>query len=149
MSTEDSSKAAAYHEFERLVVQADHLDIEVRWAETDDFGLIMVRCPKPEGRTFVFQLTCDDYPRIAPLLRFLNPEAWTNLELQSDAAREHWPTGSSMAERGKPFPVPCIRGHRDYYEGGWHDGWSKPLIEADTIYQTVVQIRNAIFSVWS
>lgn len=149
MKAEDNAKAAARHEYERLVAQAEHLDLDLRWIETDDFGVIMARCTKPEGRTFVFRLTCDDYPRIAPLLRFLHARAWENPELECDSAREHWPTGDRMAERAKPFPVPCIRGHRDYYEGGWHDGWSKPLVEADTIYQTVVQIRNAIFSVWS
>jgi hypothetical protein len=149
VTPEETSRALIAEQYEALLAQAELLDVEVRYEEAGDDATITVRCMKPEGRTFVFRLTCDDYPRVAPLLRFINPAAWGDSSLVHDFAREHWPMGEHIAERNKPFPVPCIRGHRDYYEGGWHPGWTIPPHEEDTPYQLVVHIRNAILDAWN
>jgi hypothetical protein len=111
----------------------------------------LVRITKAGGRTFLMRLRCDDYPEIAPELRFIDPKVFDDSTVDASPAAEFYPTGENMVGAGGrgPLPVPCIKGHRDYYAGGWHAGWSNPPAHDHTLYQLVMNVRNAILDRWS
>src|SRR5438067_1438892 len=124
---EERSKELAAEQFNLLLAQADHFGWVCRLEDRGDYHIIYVKIEKPAGRTFILRLECDDYSRQAPLATFANPDGWTNSALLDDVQGSFWPTGGSyLADRSKGYPVMCIRGHRDYYEPGWHTGWTDP-----------------------
>ena|ERR1700682_309992 len=149
-SPEDISKALVGEQYRLIEAQAEHFGWDCRLEDAGDYNVIYVRIPKPQGRAFILRLECDDYARQAPLAAFTNPKGWDDPTLKDDAQPEFWPTGGSYlaTDRGKPYAVMCIRGHREYYEG-WHAGWTNPPATQDTIYQLVVNIRNAILDLWN
>lgn len=148
VSPEERSKAQALEQIERLREEADFFDWEVRVHDAGDFLVLLVRIEKPGGRTFVMRLGCDDYPAIAPQQSFINPELFETADETTEAHAEFWPQGPNVEAR-QPLPVICIRGHRDFYAGGWHSGWTDPPEAAHALYQHVVDVRNAIHDVWS
>lgn len=119
--------------------------------DVGDYLVIFVRFEKPQGRTFVIRLQCDDYPEQAPELRFVAPEAFDQPSEEWQPAAEYYPSGNHIVNEPQrwPFPVPCIKGHRDYYAKGWHQGWTNPPAHDHSLYQLVMNVRNAILDHWS
>ncbi len=148
---EEASKRIVAWEYEMLAAEADHFGWDVRLDDRDDFYVVYVRLPKPEGRTFVLRLECDDYPRQAPLAKFINPDGWNDVHHKDEVEAKFFPAGASYLshDRGTGYPVMCIRGHRDYYSGPWHSGWTNPPHRDDTISRFVVNVRNAILDIWT
>jgi hypothetical protein len=151
-SPEDHSKAAALEQYRLVEAQ----QLEYGWSSTmldaGDYIVSFVRVQKPGGRTFVMRLRFDDYPEVAPELRFVAPEVFDAPTEFAEPEEQWYPKGPSIAEANKgrgPLPVPCILGHRDFYAGGWHNGWSNPPTHEHTPYQLVMNVRNAILDVWS
>ena len=69
--------------------------------------------------------------------------------LSAEPDAEFYPTGPDMVTGRGPLPVPCIKGHRDYYAGTWHGGWTNPPAHDHSLYQLVMNVRNAILYHWS
>lgn len=131
-----------------ISAQAALYDWETKMADRGDFTILYVQTTKPAGRTFLMRLQFDDYPEVAPELRFLNPSTFDDPEATRPDA-QYCPKGSYMAAGRGPFPVPCIKGHREYYARGWHIGWTNPPAHDHSPYQLVLNLRNAIIDVWS
>lgn len=149
-SPEQVSKEMVEAEYWLIAGQSEHFGWKTRLEDVGDDDIVYVRIPKPNGRTFVLRLECDDYPRQAPLATFANPDGWGNAALRDEVKPEYWPTGQEyLADRSKPHKVMCIRGHREYYENNWHAGWTNPPARQDTIYQLVVNVRHAILDRWA
>ena len=147
---EERSKELVAEQVGLLLAQAEHFNLECRLDDRGDYYVIYVKIAKPEGRTFILRLECDDYSRQPPLASFANPEGWINPAVKDDVQTAFWPTGGNyLADRNKGYPVMCIRGHRDYYEAAWHSGWTDPPGHHDRIYDLVVNVRNAILDIWS
>jgi hypothetical protein len=97
------------------------------------------------------RLRCDDYPEQAPELRFVAPDVFDRPSEEWQSAAAYYPSGDNVVnepQRGN-FPVPCIKGHRDYYANGWHSGWTNPPAHDHSLYQLVMNVRNAILDRWS
>jgi hypothetical protein len=150
-TTEDAAEAAASEQYAMVVAQQEEYGWEPKLVDAGDYVLIFVRIVKPGGRAFVMRLRCDDYPEVAPELRFVAPEVFEDPSEEAGPAAEFYPTGGSIAAAGQrgPLPVPCIKGHRDYYAGGWHGGWTNPPTHDHSLYQLVMNVRNAILDLWS
>jgi hypothetical protein len=147
---EGESKELVEQEYRLIAAQSEHFGWECRLEDAGDYDIVSVRIVRPEGRTFVLRLECDDYSRQAPLATFANPKGWDDPELKDDVQPEFWPTGGSyLSPRGKAHPAMCIRGQREYYEGNWHAGWTNPPARQDRIYELVVNIRHAILDHWA
>ena len=148
---EDESKGAVAVEYQMLVAQQAEYDWEPKVLDLGDYLVIFVRIVKPSGRTFVLRLRCDDYPEIAPELRFVDPTTFENPSMAVDPDAKFYPTGDYMTLAGQrgPLPVPCIKGHRDYFANGWHAGWTNPPSHDHSLYQLVMNVRNAILTRWS
>jgi hypothetical protein len=58
------------------------------------------------------------------------------------------PGRERRCERGD-LPVPCIKGHRDYYAKSWHCGWTNPPAHDHSLYQLILNVRDAILYRWS
>jgi hypothetical protein len=148
---EDEAKAAVAGEYAMVAAQ----QYEYGWRSTvidaGDYLVIFVKIEKPRGRTFVMRLRCDDYPEVAPELRFVAPEVFDSPSVDAPSVPEFYPTGDSIVAAGQrgPLPVLCIKGHRDYYAGGWHGGWTNPPAHDHSLYQLVMNVRNAILRRWS
>ena len=150
-SPEDASKAAVLEQFAMVLAQTDEYGWESIDLDVGDFLVFFIRIAKPEGRQFVMRLRCDDYPEIAPEMRFVAPEVFEHPTDTAEPAAEFYPTGPSVVEAGQrgPLPVLCIKGHRDYYAGGWHGGWTNPPAHDHALYQLVMNVRNAILDRWA
>jgi hypothetical protein len=148
---EDEAKAAARGQYTMVVAQQGEYGWEPKILDVGDYLVIFVRVTKPAGRTFVMRLRCDDYPEVAPELRFVDPAVFDNPTMEAQPAAGFYPTGDSIVAAGQrgPLPVPCIKGHRDYYAAGWHGGWSNPPAHDHSLYQLVMNVRNAILGRWS
>lgn len=148
---EEEAKAATMEQYAMVVAQRDEYGWEPKILDVGDYLVIFVRVIKAGGRTFVIRLRCDDYPELAPELRFVDPTTFDDPSMDAHAAAEFYPTGDSIVAAGRrgPLPVPCIRGHRDYYAGNWHHGWSNPPAHDHSPYQLVMNVRNAILDRWS
>ncbi len=148
---EDEAKAAVAIQYAKVASQQGEYGWHPKLLDVGDYLAIFVKITKPGGRTFVLRLRCDDYPDIAPELRFIDPAAFDcpTMEAQPEAAC--YPIGPHIVAAGQrgPLPVPCLKGHRDYYAGGWHGGWSNPPAHDHSMYQLVMNIRNAILVLWS
>jgi hypothetical protein len=148
---EEEAKATVREQYAIVVAQQDEYSWRSKLLDVGDYLVLFVKISKPGGRTFLLRLRCDDYPEVAPELRFVDPAAFAHPTLGAEPASEFYPAGESMAgpgERG-PFPVPCIKGHRDYYANGWHGGWTNPPAHDHSLYQLVMNVRNAILDRWS
>lgn len=146
---EEASKRLVAAEFDLVAEQAPLFGWEAQSEDRGDFLAIYVRIVKSGGRTFVLRLECDDYPRQAPLAQFVDPAGWTDPKRKDIVDASYFPRGSSIAERGIGYPVMCIRGHRDYYAGGWHPGWTNPPHDLDRISQFIVHVNHALSTIWS
>lgn len=148
---EDEAKAAVSEQYAMVVAQQHEYGWESKLLDVGDYLVIFVRICKPGRRTFLMRLRCDDYPEIAPELRFVDPSIFDAPTLDAQPAAEFYPTGESIVAAGQrgPLPVPCIKGHRDYYAAAWHGGWSNPPAHDHSLYQLVVNVRNAILGRWS
>lgn len=146
---EEHSKAQALEQIERLREEVDFFGWRVRVHDADDFLVLFVLIEKPGGRIFLMRLECDDYPAIAPRQSFIDPALIDSADEETEAKAEFWPQGDNVDTGRGPLPVTCIKGHRGYYEEGWHDGWSNPPAADHALYQHVVHVRNAILDVWS
>jgi hypothetical protein len=69
---------------------------------------------------FVLKLVCEDYWQIAPLSGFIRPALFDAADLATPFDRGSYPSGGDVVEGRGPLPVLCIKGHRDYYDRGWH-----------------------------
>jgi hypothetical protein len=148
---EVEAKDAARKQYDLVELQQDEYGWESKSVDAGDYLVIFVRIAKPGGRTFVLRLRCDDYPEVAPELRFLASDAFDDPSEGAPASAEDYPTGESIVKAGErgPLPVPCIKGHRDFYADGWHAGWSNPPAHDHSLYQLVLNVRNAIYDRWS
>ena len=63
---EDEAKAAAREQYEMVLAQRDEYGWEPKLIEEADYLVFFVRVSRPEGRTFLIRLRCDDYPEQAP-----------------------------------------------------------------------------------
>jgi hypothetical protein len=151
MTPEEEAKTAVYEQYAMVVEQRQEYSWEPKILDPGDYLVIFVRIAKPGGRTFLMRLRCDDYPEVAPELRFIDPATFDGPTLDAQPAAEFYPTGESLVAAGQrgPLPVLCIKGHRDYYAGGWHGGWSNPPAHDHSLYQLVMNVRNAILGRWS
>ena len=152
ISPEDESKAHAREQYRMISAQQDEYGWQSTIIDVGDYVVTFVRVEKPLGRTFVMRLKFDDYPEIAPELRFIDPVAVDDSLAEAEAGAVFYPIGPHIvdANQGRgPLPVPCIIGHRDYYAAGWHGGWSNPPTREHSPYQLVMNVRNAILNVWS
>lgn len=151
VTPEDEARAAVREQYDMIVAQQEEYGWHAAIIDTGDYLVIFVKIEKPQGRTFVLRLRCDDYPEQAPELRFVAPAAFDEPSEAWAPAAEFCPTGANIvneAQRG-PLPVPCIKGHREYYAGGWHQGWTNPPAHDHSLYQLVMNVRNAILTIWS
>jgi hypothetical protein len=151
VTPEDEAKAAVREQYDMVVEQQDEYGWRSAITDAGDYLVIFVRIEKPQGRTFVMRLRCDDYPEQAPELRFVAPAAFDRPSEELQPAAEYYPSGDNMVnepQRGN-LPVPCIKGHRDYYISGWHGGWTNPPAHDHSLYQLVMNVRNAILDRWS
>jgi len=150
---EDEAKAAALEQYAMVVAQSDEYGWEPKILDVGDYLVIFVRIAKPAGRAFLMRLRCDDYLEVAPELRFLDPATFDNPSMDAQPAADFYPKGTSIVAAGQrgPLPVPCIKGHRDYYAGNppWHRGWGNPPAHDHSLYQLVMNVRNAILDRWS
>lgn len=147
-SPEERSKSLVREEVDRLLAQSDYFDWQIRLHDVGDFLVVFVRIEKSEGRTFVVKLECDDYPSIAPKQGFIDPALFKVADERTEPAAEFYPQGGYVELGRGPLPVLCIKGHRDFYAGGWHEGWSDPPAHDHNLYQHVVNVRNAILDAW-
>lgn len=148
---EDEAKAAVSEQYAMVVAQQGEYGWEPKLLDVGDYMVIFVRITKPGGRIFLMRLRCDDYPEIAPELRFVDPAVFDSPTIDSKSAANFYPNGESIVAAGQrgSLPVLCIKGHRDYYAGGWHGGWSNPPPHDHSLYQLVMNVRNAILVRWS
>jgi hypothetical protein len=148
---EDEAKTAVREQYAMVVAQQGEYGWQSKVLDVGDYLVLFVKISKPSGRMFVLRLRCDDYPEIAPELRFVGPKVFEKPTMDTEPAAEFYPTGESMvpANQRGPLPVPCIKGHRDYYAGGWHGGWTNPPTHDHSLYQLVMNVRNAILDRWS
>ncbi|HUE60677.1 MAG TPA: hypothetical protein VMO88_13945 [Acidimicrobiales bacterium] len=148
---EDEAKAAVSEQYAMVIAQQDEYGWEPKAVDVGDYLVIFVRITKPGGRTFVIRLCCDDYPEIAPELAFIEPAAFESPTLDAQPTAECYPAGNFMVAAGQlgVLPVPCVKGHRDYYRDGWHGGWSNPPTHDHSLYQLVMNVRNAILDHWT
>jgi hypothetical protein len=152
VTPEDESKAAAVDQYQLIEAQQDEYGWRSTVIDVGDYVVVFVRVEKPGGRSFVIRLRFDDYPEIAPELRFVAPAIFDTPSLEALPEAQFYPTGPSIVapDNGRgPLPVPCIIGHRDYYAAGWHGGWTNPPTNEHTPYQLVMNVRNAILDHWS
>ena len=75
ISPEDESKAHAREQYRMISAQQDEYGWQSTIIDVGDYVVTFVRVEKPLGRTFVMRLKFDDYPEIAPELRFIDPVA--------------------------------------------------------------------------
>ena len=148
-SPEERSKSLVGEEFERLLAHSDFFGWQLRLHDAGDYAVLFARIAKSDGRVFVMKLECDDYPAIAPKQGFVNPALFESADETTPVEAEFWPQGDYVATDRGPLPVLCIVGHRDYYSDGWHSGWSAPPSHEHTLYQHVVNVRNAILDAWA
>jgi hypothetical protein len=145
---EEQSKSLVREEYEKLVAQSDFFDWRLRLFDADDYYVIFVRIEKAQ-RTFVLKLACDDYSQVAPLATFIDPAVFESADDTTAPDAAFYPTGDYIVAGRGPLPVMCIKGHRDYYAGGWHGGWTNPPAHDHSLYQHVVNVRNALLEQWS
>jgi hypothetical protein len=149
LSPEQESKSLVRGEYDQLAAQSDFFDWNLRLIDAGDFWVIYVRIEKPGGRVFVEKLECDDYALVAPQVGFIKAELFESADADTPLDAESHPVGENVVTDRGPLPVMCIKGHRDYYAAGWHGGWSSPPAHDHTLYQHVVNVRNAILNKWS
>ncbi len=151
VTPEDEARTAVREQYDPVVAQRAEYGWHAAIVDTGDYLVMFVRIEKPQGRIFVMRLRCDDYPEQAPELRFVAPAAFDRPSEEWQPVAEFYPRGDNIvneAPRG-PFPVPCIKGHRDYYANGWHPGWTNPPAHDHSLYQLVMNVRNAILDRWT
>jgi hypothetical protein len=149
LTPEEESKALVRDEYDKLVAQSDFYGWTLRLVDAGDFYVIFVRLIGGGGRTFVLKLECDDYWQVAPLSGFIKPELFETADEDTAFDRDSYPRGDYLVEGRGPLPVMCIKGHRDYYADNWHAGWSIPPAHDHTLYQHVVNVRNALLDKWT
>lgn len=148
-SPEERSKSLVREEHELLLAQRDFFGWDLRLHDAGDYLVLFVRIAKEGGRTFVLKLECDDYSAIAPLQGFIDPALFETADETTPAKAEFYPQGAYVVTGRGELPVLCIKGHRDYYREGWHGGWADPPPHDHTLYQHVVNVRNAIHDAWN
>jgi hypothetical protein len=148
---EEEAKTAVLGQYEMVAAQCDEYGWEPKILDVGDYLVVFVRITKVGGRSFLMRLRCDDYPEIAPELRFIDAGVFAKPSMDAQPATGFYPTGPSIIPAGQrgPLPVPCIKGHRDYYAGNWHPGWTNPPAHDHSLYQLVMNMRNAILDRWS
>jgi hypothetical protein len=146
---EDEAKALARREYELLLEQSDTYGWQTRLVDAGDYLVIFVRIEKSPERVFVLKLECDDYGPLAATSVFVDPSLFATADENTSGAAEAYPHGDHIDMNHAPLPRICIIGHRDYYAAGWHSGWTDPPAHQHTLYQHVVNVRNAILDTWS
>lgn len=151
LTSEEESKAAVIAQYDLVVAQQDEYGWQSKVIDVGDFLVIFVRITKASGRTFLLRLRCDDYPEVAPELRFIDPAEFIGPTMAALPGAQFYPAGDHIVPAGNrgDLPVPCIKGHRDYYRDNWHAGWSNPPAHDHSLYQLVLNVRYAILNVWS
>jgi hypothetical protein len=148
LTPEEQSKARVRSEYEQLAAQSEHFGWRLRLLDAGDYHVILVRMPSPGSRVFVLKLVCDDYCQIPPLTGFISPELFDTADEATPFDACSYPQGADIRTDPGQLPVLCIKGHRGYYAGGWHSGWSIPPGHEHTLYQHVVNVRNALLDRW-
>ena len=146
---EELSKVLVKQQYSMIEAHASYLGWDCRLEDYGDYLVLYVRIVKPGGRVFLIRIECDDYPRQAPQVRFIDPDGWDDADRQTHVDPSFHPRGSWIAADRGPLPVMCLRGHRDYYRKSWHTGWTNPPDHLDCLSQLVVNIRNAIHDHWN
>lgn len=149
LTPEEESKALVRIEFEQLQAQSDFFGWRLRLLDAGDFYVIFARIAGRGGRVFVLKLECDDYWQVAPLSGFIEPELFESANESTPFNRNSYPAGDYVDHGRGPLPVICVKGHRDYYAGAWHTGWSVPPAHDHRLYHHVVNVRNALLDRWN
>lgn len=149
VTPEDEAKALARREYGLLLEQSDTYGWQTRLVDAGDYLVMFVRIEKSSERVFVLKLECDDYGPLAVTSVFIDPSLFETADEKTPGAVEFYPHGDHIDMDHGPLPRICIIGHRDYYAGGWHGGWTDPPSHQHTLYQHVVNVRNAILDTWS
>ena len=130
MTPEEESKAATLEEYHVIAAHSTDFGWQADLDDKGDFCVIFVLlvAPRDQRSKLLAKLTCDDYPKSAPLLEFVNPEALENKALRGDVREEFYPKGKGIAndKQRSPLPIVCMAGHRLYHANGWHTSWKNP-----------------------
>jgi hypothetical protein len=146
---EEQSKSLVHDEYEKLVAQSYFFGWQLRLHDAGDYYVIFVRVEKTPERVFLLKLECDDYTQVAPRSTFIDPDLFETADEATEPDDAFYPSGDYVVAGRGPLPVMCIKGHRDYYAGGWHAGWTDPPAHDQSLYQHVVNVRNALLEKWS
>ncbi len=149
LTPEEQSKSLVRDEYEKLVAQSDFFGWQLRLHDVGDYYVIFARIEKTPERIFVLKLECDDYPQIAPKSSFIDAAQFESADETTEPVAGDYPSGDYIARDRGLLPVMCIKGHRDYYAGGWHAGWTNPPCHDHSLCQHVVNVRNALLEKWS
>jgi hypothetical protein len=152
-SPEDESKRVTQRQVDLLTSSRDEFGWRVKSEDAGDYLIIFLLfvSRKNGNRALLARLKCDDYPRQAPLLEFLDPSKFDEASGASQPRAEFYPTGSGIANdpSKSPFPIVCLEGHRHYYAAGWHQGWSVPPPSHAEIYPLATRLQLSLDNDWS
>jgi len=97
------------------------------------------------------RLRCDDYPEIAPELRFINPVIFDGPTLEAEPSAEFFPRAIQSSQSGSVARSQCSASKATVITtpATWHQGWSNPPAHDHSLYQLVMNVRNAILDRWS
>lgn len=131
MTPEEESKAATFEEFRVIEAHSADFGWKAVLDERGDYSIILVllHSPRENRPDLLAKFTCDDYPKLPPSLDFLSPKALEDPTLRDTLQTEFYPKGAkgiAQDANRSPYPIVCLPGHRAYYAGGWHAGWSNP-----------------------
>jgi hypothetical protein len=152
-SPEQESKEKVLEEYDKLSNAMDEYGWNLDFEDKGDYLVIYVlmHSKKNPEKKLLAKLKCDDYPRQAPLLEFINPDAMGNPSLRDDVKREFYPSGQGIANdpAKSPMPIVCLPGHRIYHANGWHTAWVVPPPTAWQIYFFIDRLQTALNNDWS
>ena len=153
MTPEEQSKQKTLAEFEEIKAQSDHFGWQANLEDEGDYYVIylLLASSKDQTKKLLIRLTCDDYPKSAPQLEFVNPAGFADESLRKDVRSEFYPKGKGIANDANrsPLPIVCLAGHRIYHANGWHEAWRNPPPASWRIYSFVERLRTSFNEDWS
>lgn len=153
MTPEEESKQRTLAEFEEIKAQSDHFGWQADMEDAGDYCVIylLLSSSKDHSKKLLVRLTCDDYPKTAPLLEFANPAGFSDKSLRNDVRAEFYPSGKGIVREPNRslLPIVCLAGHRVYHANGWHETWRNPPPANWRIYSFVERLRTSLNEDWS
>lgn len=111
-----------FHKLQSLKGISEHHDWQITVQGFDIF--VLMRPNKHPDKKFLLRLRCDDYPKRAPSLQFIDSET-------KQEGAQYWPQGGpfqAAISRSQTQPQLCIPGIREFHEGCHASDSSKPWI---------------------